>query len=200
MIWLSQFIPVLFYRNPLAKAITLPLALARCARYSRAIVRLAALSSWQGGSFAPRCIPQTRSVAPWTSPEALRLLDFRPGGVSPSGHPTAVSPAASTRRAFVPSMDLQTVGDFALPQDPHRPAVRRLDPRHGFRAPGSRLRGRSAPRPLTSRGWQDAMAKRGARHGDVAHTPVCMASTAAPVRKAHTGAGRQQRRTPGARP
>src|SRR5450755_2980373 len=125
--------------------------LARCARVPRATAPYGR-SSWQGGSFAPRCIPRTRSVAPWTSPDALRLLDFRPGGVSPSGHLTAVSTAASTRRAFVPSMDLQTEGDFALPLDTHRPAVRRLDQRQGFRAHGPRTGGRAAPVPLPNPG------------------------------------------------
>ena len=129
------------------KVIAIPLA--RCARVPRATVRLKALSSCQGGRFAPRCIPQTRSVAPWTSPDALRLLDFRPGGVSPSGHLTAVSTAAPTRRAFVPSMDLQTGEDFALPLDPHRPGVCRHGParglcahrpQRGFRAPAQRPR------------------------------------------------------------
>jgi hypothetical protein len=105
-------------------------------------------SSCQGGRFAPRCIPQTRSFAPWTSPDALRLLDCRPGGVSPSGHLTAVSTAASTRRAFVPSMDLQTVGDFALPPDPHRPGVCRLGPARGFCAHRPQ-RGFRAPAPRT---------------------------------------------------
>jgi len=41
MIWLSQFIPVLFYRNPTAEAITLPLA--RCARVPRATAQPPAL-------------------------------------------------------------------------------------------------------------------------------------------------------------
>src|SRR5437016_8786575 len=157
MMRLREFIPDLFCdcragnprQNSTEKAVAMRLA--RCARVPRATVRLAALSSWQGGSFAPRCIPRTRSVAPWTSPDALRLLDFRPGGVSPSGHPTAVSTAAPTRRAFVPSMDLQTGVDFALPPDPHRPAVRRLDPRQGFRAHGPR-RGVPGPRPPANPG------------------------------------------------
>lgn len=35
-------------------------------------------SSWQGGSFAPRCIPRSRTFGPSTRPDALRLLDFRP--------------------------------------------------------------------------------------------------------------------------
>src|ERR1035437_2941447 len=105
-------------------------------------------STWQGGSFAPHCIPRTRAFRPWTRPKALRPLDCRPGALHCPGPLPAVSPAASTRRAFVPSMDLQTVGDFALPSDPHRPAVRRLDPRHGFRAHGPRTGGRAAPAPL----------------------------------------------------
>jgi hypothetical protein len=121
--------------------------LARCARADRATARLTVSSSWQGGSFAPRCIPQTRAFSRWTRPDALRLLDFRPGGVSPSGHLNAVSTAASTRRAFVPSMDLQTGVDFALPPDPHRPGVCRHGParglcahrpQRGFRAPAPR--------------------------------------------------------------
>ena len=153
---LRQFVLVLFRhqrveepnRNSTKTAVALPLA--RCAsviprRGTPDAIGFA--SSWQGGSFAPRCIPRTRSVAPWSSPDALRLLDFRPGGVSPSGHPTAVSAAASTRRAFVPSMDLQTGGDFALPPDPHRPGVCRHGParglcahrpQRGFRAPAPR--------------------------------------------------------------
>lgn len=132
-------------RNSTERAVALPLA--RCASVipRRGLPdAIGFASSWQGGSFAPRCIPRTRSVAPWTSPDALRLLDFRPGGVSPSGHLTAVSTAASTRRAFVPSMDLQTWEDFALPLAPHRPGVCRHGParglcarrpQRGFRAP-----------------------------------------------------------------
>jgi hypothetical protein len=111
-------------------------------------------SSWQGGSFAPRCIPRTRAFRRWTRPDALRLLDFRPGGVSPSGHPTAVSTAASTRRAFVPSMDLQTGEDFALPPDPHRPGVCRHGPCTRAVRP-STAAGLSRPCPTTNRqaGW-----------------------------------------------
>ena len=156
MMKLRQFVPVLFRhqrvekpnRNSTKTAVALPLA--RCAsviprRGTPDAIGFA--SSWQGGSFAPRCIPRTRSVAPWTSPDALRLLDFRPGGVSPSGHLTAVSTAASTRRAFVPSMDHQTGEDFVLPLDPHRPGVCRHGParglcahrpQRGFRAPAPR--------------------------------------------------------------
>jgi hypothetical protein len=124
------------------KAVAIPLA--RCARVPRA--------SLARGSFAPRCIPQTRAFRRWIRPDVLRLLHFRPGGVSPSGHPTANSAAASTRRAFVPSMDLQTGEDFALPPDLHRPAVRRLDPRQGFRAHGPRTGRRAAPMPLPNPG------------------------------------------------
>ena len=152
---LRQFVLVLFRhqrvekpnRNSTKTAVALPLA--RCAsviprRGTPDAIGFA--SSWQGGSFAPRCIPRTRSVAPWTSPKALRLLDFRPGGVSPSGHLTAVSTAASTRRAFVPSMDLQTGEDFALPLDPHRPGVCRHGPARGLCAPRPQ-RGFRAPAP-----------------------------------------------------
>ena len=150
---LRQLIPVLFCvpriekpnRNSTEKTIAIPLA--RCAAVVPPPPLTDVRSSWQGGSFAPRCIPRTRAFRPWTRPKALRPLDFRPGGVSPSGHLTAVSAAASTRRAFVPSMDLQTAGDFALPPDPHRPGVcrhgpaRRLcapRPQRGFRAPAPR--------------------------------------------------------------
>jgi hypothetical protein len=153
---LRQFVLVLFRhqrveepnRNSTKTAVALPLA--RCAsviprRGTPDATGFA--SSWQGASFAPRCIPQTRAFSRWTRPDALRLLDFRPGGVSPSGHLTAVSTAASTRRAFVPSMDLQTGEDFALPPDPHRPGVCRHGParglcahrpQRGFRAPAPR--------------------------------------------------------------
>ena len=153
---LSQFVPFLFRhqrveklnRNSTEKAIALPLG--RCApviprRGTPDATGFA--SSWQGGSFAPRCIPRTRAFSRWTRPDALRLLDIRPGGVSPFGHLTAVSTAASTRRAFVPSMDLQTGEDFALPPDPHRPGVCRHGParglcahrpQRGFRAPAPR--------------------------------------------------------------
>jgi hypothetical protein len=134
------------WNSPTERSFT---SFARCARYDRAVAPLKCRSSWQGGSFAPRCIPRTRAFRPWTRPDALRLLDFRPGrfhqpldprpgGRSAPGPLTAVSTAASTRRAFLPSMDLQTGGDFTLPQAPHRPAVRRLDTRQGFRAPGPR--------------------------------------------------------------
>ena len=147
---LRQLVSVLFCgpraekpnRYTTVKAIAIPLA--RCARVPRASVRLPALSSWQGGSFAPRCIPRTRSVAPWTSPKALRPLDFRPGGVSPSGH--------LTMGAFLPRMDPQTEGDFTFPLDTRRPAVRRLDLRQGFRAPGPRRGGGPCPRPPANPG------------------------------------------------
>jgi hypothetical protein len=152
---LRQSVPDLFChwrienprQNNRESAIAIPLA--RCASV---IPRrgtpdaIGCASSWHGGRFAPHCIPRTRAFSPWTRPKALRPLDFRPGGVSPSGHLTAVSAAAPTRRAFAPSMDLQTGGDFALHPDPHRPAVRRLDPRQGFRAPGPR-QGLCAHRP-----------------------------------------------------
>ena len=132
-------------QNGEESAIALPLA--RCARVPRATASFGR-SSCKGGHVVPRLIPRTRSVAPWTSPDALRLLDFRPGGVSPSGHLTAVSTAASTRRAFVPSMDLQTGEDFALPLAPHRPGVRRHGPARGVCAHRSQ-RGFRAPAPLT---------------------------------------------------
>lgn len=123
-------------------------ARARCARVPRATVRLSALSSCKGGHFVPRLIPQTRAFSRWTRPDALRLLDFRPGGVSPSGHLTAVSTAASPRRTFVPSMDLQTGEDFALPLDPHRPGVCRPGPARGLCAHRPQ-RGFRAPAPRT---------------------------------------------------
>jgi len=121
--------------------------LARCARVPRATAPVGR-SSCKGGHFVPRLIPRTRSVAPWTSPDALRLLDFRPGGVSPSGHLTAVSTAASARRAFVPSMDLQTGEDFALPLAPLRPCVCRHGPARGLCAHRPQ-RGFRAPAPRT---------------------------------------------------
>jgi hypothetical protein len=83
------------------------------------------------GVLRPPLHPPTRAFSRWTRRGTLRSLDPRPGGASPSGHLTAVSAAASTRRAFVPSMDLQTGGDFALPLAPHRQGVCRLDPHHG---------------------------------------------------------------------
>ncbi len=154
---LRQFVPVLFRdrravkpkRNPAEKTVAVPLARCACVIPRRGTPDATGFaSSWQGGSFAPRCIPRTRAFSRWTRPDALRLLDFRPGRVAPPGPLPAVSAAASTRRAFVPSMDLQTVGDFALPPDPHRPGVCRHGParglcahrpQRGFRAPAPRL-------------------------------------------------------------
>ena len=158
---LRQSIPGLFCgprsertkRKSIEQLVAIPLA--RCARVPRATAPFGR-SSCKGGHFVPRLIPRTRAFRRWTRPDALRLLDFRPGGVSPSGHPTAVSPAASTRRAFVPSMDLQTRGDFALPPDPHRPGVCRHGParglcahrpQRGFRAPAPRTGGVPPRRP-----------------------------------------------------
>jgi hypothetical protein len=80
-------------------------------------------------------------------------------GASPSGFPTGrVALPWTPARCFGSGFDQeslralhgppQTVGDFALPLDPHRPAVRRLDPRQGFRAHGPRTGGRAAPVPL----------------------------------------------------
>ena len=133
IMWLGQYIPVLFpsrraenqQRNPAEKAIAVPLA--RCARVPRATAPCGR-SSWQGGSFAPRCIPRSRSFAPCTSPDVLRLLDFRPG-------------------RFHQPLDPRPLGDFALPPDPHRPGVCRHGParglcahrpQRGFRAPAPR--------------------------------------------------------------
>ena len=135
-----------FTRRVKSEEQLIAILLARCARVPRATAPFGR-SSCKGGHFVPRLIPRTRAFGRWTRPEALRLLDFRPGGVSPSGHLTAVSTAASTRRAFVPSMDLQTGEDFALPRDPHRPGVCRHGParglcahrpQRGFRAPAPR--------------------------------------------------------------
>ncbi len=66
-------------RLPQATATSPLLRLARCARViPRAPLDLRPRSSWQG-CFPPPLHPPARSVAPWTSPDALRLLDFRPG-------------------------------------------------------------------------------------------------------------------------
>jgi hypothetical protein len=65
------------------------------------------------GSLRPRCIPQTRSVAPWTSPDALCLLDFRPG-------------------RFHQPLDPRPFGRLRSPPDPHRPGVCRHGPARGL--------------------------------------------------------------------
>jgi len=136
-----------FTRRVKSEESGIAIPLARCARVPRATAPVGR-SSCKGGHFVPRLIPQTRAFRRWTRPDALRLLDFRPGGVSPSGHLTAVSTAASTRRAFVPSMDLQTGEDFALPLDPHRPGVCRHGPARGLcAARPQRDRRAPAPRP-----------------------------------------------------
>lgn len=75
--------------NQKQKSASLPLA--RCARVPRATVRLTALSSCRRGFCHPR------------------------SGLPPS---EGYAPVDRTRRAFAPSMDLQTRGDFALPMDP----------------------------------------------------------------------------------
>ena len=138
-----------FTRRVKSEESGIAIPLARCARVPRATAPVGR-SSCKGGHFVPRLIPRTRAFGRWTRPDALRLLDFRPGGVSPSGHLTAVSTAASTRRAFVPSMDLQAGEDFALPLDAHRPGVCRHRPARGlcahrpqpgFRAPAPRTGG-----------------------------------------------------------
>jgi hypothetical protein len=88
--------------------------LARCARVPRAT---GFASSWQGGSFAPRCIPETRSFAPWTTPRR-----------SASGHLTGgdfALPTAPIDQAYA-AMDLHEgyapidrSGAFApLPHEP----------------------------------------------------------------------------------
>jgi hypothetical protein len=133
---LGQFIPALFCapcrKNPkrdnTEKDIAIPLA--RCARVPRATAPFGR-SSWEGGSFAPRCIPRTRSVARWTTPDALRLLDFRPG-------------------RFHQPLDPRPWGDFALPPAPLRPGVCRHGPAAGLSRPCTTNRRRSAPVPLTN--------------------------------------------------
>jgi hypothetical protein len=109
--------------------------LARCAAVIPPPPLPAGRSSWQGGSFAPRCIPRTRSVAPWTSPDALRLLDFRPG-------------------RFHQPLDPRPWGDFALPPDPHRPGVCRHGPAAGLSRPCTT--NRAACRPgAPAQPWAD---------------------------------------------
>ena len=134
-----------FTRRVKSEESGIAIPLARCARVPRATAPVGR-SSCKGGHFVPRLIPQSRTFGPCTRPDALRLLDFRPGGVSPSGHLTAVSTAASTRRAFVPSMDLRTGEDFALPLDPLRPGVCRHGPARGLGAHRPQ-RGCRAPAP-----------------------------------------------------
>ena len=65
-----------------AEAAGLRVPLARCAAVIPPPPLPDGRSSWQGGSFAPRCIPRSRTFGPCTRPDALRLLDFRPGGRS----------------------------------------------------------------------------------------------------------------------
>ena len=110
-------------------------------------------SSWQGGHFVPRCIPQTSGFAAWTPPEALRLLDFRPGGVSllrppdrlfrhrlRPGEPSC-PPWTSRPGRFHQPLDPRPWGEFALPPDPHRPGVRRHGPAAGLSRPCTTNRG-----------------------------------------------------------
>jgi hypothetical protein len=117
-----------------------------------------ALSTWQGAVPAPLAFPPVQGLRPMKIPPPSarggrargplgRGRGALTGALCVSGDTPAVSAAASTRRAFVPSMDLQTVGDFALPPDPHRPAARRLDQRQGFRAHGPRTGRAGAPVP-----------------------------------------------------
>ena len=61
-----------------AEAAGLRVPLARCAAVIPPPPLPDGRSSWQGGSFAPRCIPRSRTFGPCTRPDALRLLDFRP--------------------------------------------------------------------------------------------------------------------------
>jgi len=108
------------------KAVAIPLA--RCARVPRATAP-SGRSSWQGGSFAPRCIPQTRSFAPWTTPRR-----------SASGHLTGgdfALPTAPIDQAYA-AMDLH---EGCAPID-----------RSGAFAPlPPRTDGRAAPVPLPNR-------------------------------------------------
>jgi hypothetical protein len=90
------------------------------------------LSSWQGGfTHPPLASPRSRSVAPWTSPDALRLLDFRPGRFHqpPDPRPWVPSCPPWTPRPREPS---------ALPLDTHRagrvPPLAPLACRHYFPA------------------------------------------------------------------
>jgi len=118
-------------RLPKATATSPLLRLARCARViPRAPLDLRPRSSWQG-CFPPPLHPPARSVAPWTSPDALRLLDFRPG-------------------RFHQPLDPRPWGDFALPPAPLRPGVCRHGPAAGLSRPCTTNRRRSAPVPLTN--------------------------------------------------
>ena len=80
-------------------------------------------SSWQGGSFASRCIPRSRTFGPCTRPDALRLLDFRPGGRS--------CPPWTSRPGETSLSPWTLIDHGPCPMDPRRV--------------------RSAPAPLTNR-------------------------------------------------
>ena len=126
-------------RLPQATATSPLLRLARCARViPRAPLDLRPRSSWQG-CFPPPLHPPARSVAPWTSPDALRLLDFRPGRFHQPLDPRPWGPSC-------PPWTPRPEGDFALPLDAHRP---------GFRSHGPRQRelplGTPLPRCFVSR-------------------------------------------------
>jgi hypothetical protein len=116
-----------------AKAEGRRVPLARCAAVTPPPpLSLRPRSSWQGGSFAPRCIPQSRTFGRCTRPDALRLLDFRPlfRQRLRRGEPSC---PPSTSRPGETSLSPWTLID-------HGPCP--VDPR----------RRRSAPAPLTNPG------------------------------------------------
>jgi len=103
-------------RPPLGPATSPLLRLARCARViPRASLDLRPRSSWQG-CFPPPLHPPARSVAPWTSPDALRLLDFRPGRFHQPPDPRPWGPSCPpwTPRPREPSRSLWTPIDQAF--------------------------------------------------------------------------------------
>ena len=136
MMRISQQNPGLFHvkqsgkqkQNNTEKGIAVPLA--RCARVPRATAPVGR-SSCKGGHFVPRLIPRTRAFRRWTRPDALRLLDFRPG-------------------RFHQPLDPRPWGDFALPPAPLRPGACRHGLAAGLSRPCTTNRRRSAPVPLTN--------------------------------------------------
>jgi len=185
MMRLRQLVPVLFCWNSPEKLIAL--LLARCARWTRATAQPpASLILFKGVLPTPVENPPVSRALPVENPATLARggrasVRWAADAVTWAGDGCAGAPFRACLSAPVARL-IRWAGQASNAVGGVRGA--------GW-TPGAL--------PLWTGAARGAMAKRGACHEDVDHTPVCMASTAQ-FCKAHTGTGCQQGPYHGARP
>ena len=182
----SSFIPVVFYRDHPAEVIALPLA--RCARWTRATAQPpASLILFKGVLPTPVENPPVSRALPVDNPATLARggrasIRLAADAVTWAGDGCAGAPFRACLSAPAARL-IRWAGQASNAVGGVRGA--------GW-TPG-------AP-PLWTGAARGAMAKPRACQEAAVHTPLCMASPAAPVSTANACAGRQPGRPEGARP